>query len=142
MQVGNRTIEYEAIPPTAKMVISKFSPELQARVPMVLDVTEGPVLSAQADFADVIDPIDLTIKKFQYLDEDGEPIPDKKVNVISGTTVIDINGGGKLEIDASEGIREPGYMLIFDPNGGLSVHSEADDQTMYRTYSFADERGE
>tara|TARA_R110002049_G_scaffold72490_2_gene187056 strand:- start:41123 stop:43114 length:1992 start_codon:yes stop_codon:yes gene_type:complete len=142
VQVGNRTVNFEPTPPTAKMVVSQFSPEVNTRIPMTIEVTEGSVLSAEADFADVIDPIKLEIRKLQYLDEEGEPIPDKKVQVVSSTTVIDINGGAKLDIDSSEGMTEPGYMLIFDPSGGLSVKPEIEEQRKYRIFSFAEERGE
>ena len=142
VQVGNRTIAYEAIPPTAKMVISQFSPEVNTRLPMTVEVTEGSVLSGEADFAEVIDPIALEVRKFQYVDEEGEPIPDKKVRIVSNASVIDIDGGAKLDIDSSDGMTTPGYMLIFDPSGGLQVKPEVEDQRKYRIYSFAEERGE
>jgi hypothetical protein len=140
IQVGNRTVPFERDPPEAKMVISQFDPKLQTRVPMHVDVTEGSVLSAEADHIDVIDPITLEIRKYQILDEEGEPIEDEKVGVTSGTTVVDIEGGGKLDIHRDEQMTEPGYFLLFDPNGGLSVRPEVEDQHWYRIYSFAEER--
>jgi len=142
VQVGNRTVDFERDPPTAKMVISQFSPEIQTRIPMTVDVTEGSVLSALADFAEVIDPINLEIRKFQHVNDEGEPIPNRKVGVITGTTVIDIEGGRKLDIDPGDKMTEPGYMLMYDPIEGLIVREEIEDQRPYRVYSFADERGE
>ena len=109
---------------------------------MTVDVTEGSVLSAMAEFVDVIDPINFEIRKLQHLDEDGEPIPDDLVGVVSSATVIDIEGGQKLDIDSTEGMTEPGYMLIFDPAEGLKLQGEIEDQSNFRTYSFADETGE
>ena len=141
LQIGNKTIEFQRDAPTASMVISQFSPEVQTRLPLQVDVTEGSVLAAEEDHVDLIDPINLDIRKLRYLDEEGEPIKDKKVSVVSDTAVISIMGGSRLDIDTSDGMTEPGYMLLFDPAGGLRVQGELEDLEDYRLYTFADETG-
>ncbi len=127
-KVAGKDVEYTRDPPTAKIVASQFDPQLGARIPMRLEVTEGSVLSHKAEAADVIDPITLNVKK----------LPDAEL--VSGTTIIDLGGGSPLSI--SEGLTEPGRMLLFDQSGELRVTSELDDLESYRIYSFADERGE
>ena len=91
-------------------------------------VTEGTVLSHKAEFADVVDPISLKVKK----------LPDAEL--VSGTTIVDLDGGRPLSI--AEDLTEPGMMLLFDQSGQLIVTDEVGDQESYRIYSYADERGE
>ena len=128
VSVGNRTVEFERDPPTAKMVTTKYDFAYQTRIPFWIDVTEGSVLSHQGD-ADVIDPLTLEIKK----------LPDAEIT--SGTTVIDLNGGKPLEITEGEELTEPARMLLFDEKtGALTVSGEVSDHESYRIYSYADER--
>ncbi len=121
---------YESEPPKANVVISQFNTRLSTRMSMLLkDITEGAVLSSKAEFADVVDPITLEIKK----------VPDAEI--VSDVTVIDIDGGEPLAIQEGDGLLAPSLMLMFDSSGGLKVHEEVDDQEFYRIESFAEERG-
>ncbi|NND99184.1 MAG: hypothetical protein HKN47_17845 [Pirellulaceae bacterium] len=129
-KVGPRIVDYQAEPPKAKMVLSQFDLELRTFVPMLLDVTEGTVLSAKAEKTDVVDPITLEVKKLE------------SPEIRSASTVIDIDGGGPMSIQTGDDMNAPGLMLLFDQNGGLRVHDETGDQELYRIKSFADERGE
>ena len=128
--VADRKVPYQRDSPKVKIVASQFDPMIGTRLPMNIEVSEGSVLSHRAESADVIDPITLSIKK----------LPDAEI--ISSSTVIDIMGGAELKIDDGDGMTEPSTMLLFDESGKLSVHSEFDDQELYRIYSFADEKGE
>ena len=127
--VGGKAVQYTRDPPKAKIVASQFDKTYGARIPMRLDVTEGSVLSHKAESADVVDPITLKVKK----------LPDAEI--VSGTTIVDLDGGGPLKI-AEDDLTEPGMMLLFDQSGKLIVTDEVGDQEFYRIYSYADERGE
>ncbi len=127
-QVAGKDVEYTRDPPKAKIVASKFDATYGARVPMRLEVTEGTVLSHKEEFADVVDPISMKVKK----------LPDAEL--VSGTTIVDLDGGGPLKI--ADDLTEPGMMLLFDQTGKLIVTDEVGDQEFYRIYSYADERGE
>ncbi len=130
VKVGERLVPYEADPPKANLVISQFSPVYSSRLSILMkEITEGAVLSNKAEFADIVDPITLEVKK----------APDAQI--ISDVTVIDIEGGDPLGIHEAEGFVAPSQMLIFDSNGGLQVHDEVDDLEFYRIDSFAEERG-
>jgi len=126
--VGGETLEVDRDTPTAKIVTTRFDQTYSTDVPFWMDVTEGSVLSASGD-ASVVDPITLEIKK----------LPETKV--VSGSTVIDIDGGRELEVSDDEEMTEPGVMLIFDEQGGLRVSGEVGDQLKYRMHSYADDRG-
>ncbi len=128
-KVGGKDVEYTRDPPKAKIVASQFNPAYGARIPMLLDVTEGTVLSHKAEAADVVDPITLKVMK----------LPDAEIE--SKTTIVDLDGGGPLKI-AEDGLTEPSMMLLFDQSGKLIVTDEVGDQEFFRIYSFADERGE
>jgi hypothetical protein len=129
-RVGNRTVLVDAEPPKANVVVSQFKAAYGTRLPMFIEsITEGAVLSKTAEFGDIVDPITLEVKK----------LPDAKV--ISGATIIDLDGGLPLSIQEGEGLVEPGLMLLFDEDGGLAVHEEVDDQELYRSASFAEQRG-
>ncbi len=127
-KVAGKDVDYTRDPPTAKIVASQYDLNTGARIPMQLDVTEGTVLSHKAEFADVVDPITLSVKK----------LPDPEL--VSGTTVVDVDGGIPLKI--SDDLKSPGIMLFFDQMGQLKVVNEVGDQEMYRVYTYADERGE
>jgi hypothetical protein len=122
--------EYESEPPKAKVMMTHFDYALRAKVGALLEVTEGFVFGVKPETADVVDPITLEVKKVE------SPV------MASGATVVDIDGGAPMTIQEGDDMREPGMMLIFDPNGGLKVHDEVNDQELYRIKSFADERNE
>ena len=65
-------------------------------------------------------------------------LPDAEL--ISGTTIVDLEGGLPLAI--TEELTTPGMMLLFDQSGQLMVADEVTDQQMFRTYTYAEERGE
>lgn len=127
-KVAGKDVEYTRDPPTAKILASQYDLSTGARIPMQLDVTAGTVLSQQAESVDVVDPITLSVKK----------LPDAEL--VSGTTVVDLDGGAPLKI--TEDLTSPGIMLLFDQMGELKVADEISDQTMYRIYTYAEERGE
>jgi hypothetical protein len=127
-QVKGKDVEYARDLPVAKIVTSQYDPATGARIPFRLDVTEGSVLSHRAESADVVDPITLDVKK----------LPD--VDLVSETTVVDIDGGRTLAMDPT--LTEPGLMLLYDQTGQLKVSNEVADQEFYRIYSYADDRGE
>ena len=129
---GNRTITYEDSSPTVEMVIQQFSETYATDISMLLKrVGEGTVLSAKAEYADIVDPITLEVKK----------APDAQINTTM--TVVDIDGGQELTIATNEEstLLAPATILLFDENGGLKVHQEISDQKRFRTKSFAAERG-
>ncbi len=127
--VGGRQVMYSRDEPSAKMVTTQFDDTYKVRVPMTINVTDGTVLSAKGT-ADVVDPITLEVKK----------LPDAEI--ITSTTVIDLDGGQPLEISAGEEMIQPALMLLFDNEGRLTVSDETSDQELYRIHSYADERGE
>lgn len=129
-KVAGKDVEYTRDPPSAKFIASQYDLSTGARIPVQMDVTEGTVLSITAESADVVDPITLKVKKK----------PD--VELISGTTVVDVDGGVPLKIVQGEELKTPGMMLLFDQMGQLRVSDEIGDQESYRIYSYADERGE
>jgi hypothetical protein len=126
--VAGKDVEYARDAPKAKLVASQYDLKTGARIPMEIEATEGTVLSKKAEFADVVDPITLTVKK----------LPDAEL--ISGTTIVDLDGGTPLSI--AEELTAPGLMLLFDQSGQLTVADEVSDQQMFRTFTYADERGE
>lgn len=95
---------------------------------MQIEATEGTVLSQKAETADVVDPITLAVKKMT----DAE--------LVSGTTIVDLEGGTPLAI--TKDLTAPSMMLLFDQSGELKVADEVTDQHMFRTYTYAEERGE
>ena len=127
-KVAGKDVEYARDAPKAKLVASQYDLKTGARIPMEIEATEGTVLSKKAEFADVVDPITLTVKK----------LPDAEL--ISGTTIVDLDGGTPLSI--AEELTAPGLMLLFDQSGQLTVADEVSDQQMFRTFTYADERGE
>ncbi len=126
--VGGRPVEYSRDTPKAKVVVSQFMAKYGVKVPMAFEITEGSVLSKKAETADVVDPISLDIRK----------IPDPEF--VSSTTVVDLDGGRPLQI--TEGLTEPGVMLLYDQSGQLRVSDEIEDLESYRIQSFAEEKGE
>jgi len=127
-KVAGKDVEYARDAPKAKILASQYDLKTGARVPMQIDVTEGSVLSKKMESVDVVDPITLTVKK----------MPDAEL--ISGTTVVDLEGGSPLAI--TEELSSPGMMLLFDQSGQLTVTDEVSDQQMFRTFTYAEERGE
>ena len=126
-KVGNREIPVARDVPKAELLLSQFDKDLGVRVPVILkDVNEGTVLRQTVETADVIDPIELKIKKVT------------DYAILSSTMVIDIEGGVPLQI--SEGLTSPGQILLFDGNGKLKVSEDVSEQRDYRVYSYADER--
>ncbi len=125
--VAGKQVEYARSVPQGTVVSSQYNEDYAVRVPFLLSVSEGSVLSHQAD-ASVVDPISMEIKK----------LPDAKV--YNDTTVIDLSGGAPLKL--VEEMNEPGMMLLYDQDGKLVVADEVDDLEFYRIYSYADERGE
>lgn len=131
--IGGRTVIVESKPPVAEVVTSSFAPGLGVFVPMRMDVTEGSILSVEADEekgADVVDPITLEVKK----------LPNAKIQ--SDAIVIDIDGGVELDIlkDADD-MFEPGLFLMMDGQGNLELRDSLSDQKAYRIKSWAKERG-
>ncbi len=129
IKIGNRDIPYSRDDATAKLVTSQFDLSLKARIPLVMDITDGTVLSAKGT-ADLVDPITLEIKK----------LPDAEIK--SQATVVDLEGGQPLEITAEENMTVPAMILLFDDSGELIVSDEVSDQEFYRVYSYAEEKGE
>lgn len=127
-KVAGKDVEYSRDAPKAKILASQYDLKTGARIPMQIDATEGTVLSKKMESADVVDPITLTVKK----------LPDAEL--ISGTTIVDLEGGLPLAI--TEELTTPGMMLLFDQSGQLMVADEVTDQQMFRTYTYAEERGE
>ncbi|WP_404309254.1 hypothetical protein [Neorhodopirellula lusitana] len=129
-QVAGREVKYSKSQPTAKALSLNHNVQYATVMPIYKkEVTEGSTMAHSGD-VELIDPITLSIKK----------APDTKV--LSGTTVVDIQGGRSLDMDDSDKLKSPGMMLLFDESGGLKLKSEVGDQESYRIYSFADERGE
>lgn len=127
--VAGRVVQYAKSPPKAKVLSLNHNVQFSASMPVWLDeITEGSALAAKGEL-EIIDPISLKVKK----------VPEAKA--LSGTTVIDLEGGQSLEIEDKDTLVEPGMMLIYDEFGGLKVSSEIDDQERYRIFSFAKERG-
>lgn len=127
-KVAGKDVEYAKDAPKAKILASQYDLKTGARIPMQIDATEGTVLSKKMETADIVDPITLSVKK----------LPDAEL--ISGTTIVDIEGGSPLSI--TEELTSPGMMLLFDQSGQLTVTDEVSDQQMFRTYTYAEERGE
>ena len=127
-KVAGKDVEYARDAPKAKILASQYDLQTGARIPMEIEATEGTVLSKKAESADVVDPITLSVKK----------LPDAEL--ISGTTIVDLEGGTPLSI--TEELTAPGLMLLFDQSGQLKVADEVSDQQMFRTFTYADERGE
>lgn len=129
-EIAGKKVEYMKSPPTVNMVNENHNVQYSAPMPVWLkDLTEGSTMSYKGT-ADLIDPIKLEIKKVE------------DATVLSGTTIIDINGGRMLSvIEEDEELTEPGWVLLFDESGGLRVESEVQDQFEYRIYSFAEDRG-
>ena len=125
-------IAYETEAPKTKMVISKFDNRYNAKLSVLMEVTEGTVLSTKVEAADIVDPITLEVKKVE------------NVEIRDPTTVIDVEGGETISITEEEDteLKAPALMLLFDAQGNLKVHQEADDQEYYRVRSFAKERNE
>ncbi len=126
--IGGKQVSIMRDPPTAKIVASQYSDEFGTRVPLRLDVTEGSVLSAKVEAADIVDQLNMEVKK----------LPDAEL--VSGTTIVDLDGGAELSI--ADGLTAPGMMLLFESDGSLSVADDIGDQEFYRIHSYADERGE
>ena len=126
--VAGRKVPYVKNAPTATIVASQYDAEYAARVPLRLEVAEGAVLSRDLESADLVDPIELDVKK----------LPDAKLR--TRATIVDLDGGRPLSI--VDELTEPGMMLLLDSTGKLRVHDDIADQEMYRIWSFADERGE
>lgn len=127
--IAGRVVQYAKSPPTAKALSLNHNVQFSAPMPLWLDkITEGSALAAKGEL-EIIDPISLQVKK----------VPDAQA--LSGSTVIDLEGGRSLEIADKDALVQPGMMLIYDEFGGLRVSSEVDDQERYRIYSFAKERG-
>lgn len=128
-QVAGKEVQYAKTPPTGKLLNYTHNTAYATVMPIWMEkITEGSALAFEGE-AELIDPISLDVKK----------TPDAKV--LSGSTVIDIEGGQSLEIADKDSLTRPGLMLIFDEFGGLRVSNEVDDQQNYRIYSFADQRG-
>lgn len=133
LSVGGKQVVYQRDPPTATIVASQYNPQYATRVPMRFDVTEGSVLSHKQETADVVDPITLEVKK----------LPDAEI--ITSTTIIDLDGGRNLSLNKGLGdqeLKEPSLMLLYDMSGNLVVTDSVNDQEYYRIYSYAEERGE
>lgn len=124
---ANSSIEFQSKPPKAKVVVTKWSPQYGARLPIFLDVSRGTVVD-KVGIIDVPDPIAMEVKK----------LPDATVK--TSNVVLDITGGRPIGISPAEDQTEPGVLLMFDPMGGLEVVDEIESQRSYRLYSFADER--
>jgi hypothetical protein len=125
--VAGKVVQYAKNPVQAKVVTSQFDETYAARVPFLMEVGEGTVLSHQGD-AEVVDPITMTIKK----------LPAAKV--FNSTTVIDLGGGAALQV--IDEMNEPGIALLSDPQGALIVSDEVADQEFFRIHSYADQREE
>ena len=129
--IGGREVSYRRDPPNGKILATQYDPTYATRVPMTIDVTEGTVLSKKVDkdeTVDVVDPITLQVKKLP------------NAELISRTTVVDLDGGSKLAI--TDDLTEPGIMLLYDNEGRLTVTDDINDQEYYRIYTYAKERGE
>ncbi len=118
--VGGKDVEYARNGSKGKVITSQFNSRYGARVPLLMDVVEGSVLSKEGD-ADIADPISL---KFKTLPE---------AKVFNATTVIDLDGGAPLKL--MEGMNEPGMMLLFDQDGKLVVAKEVDDMEFFEIYT-------
>ncbi len=127
-KVAGKDVEYARDEPKAKILASQYDLKTGARIPMQIEATEGTVLSQKAETTDVVDPITLTVKKMT----DAE--------LVSSTTIVDLEGGTPLAI--TKDLTAPGMMLLFDQSGELTVADEGTDQHMFRTYTYAEERGE
>ncbi|TWU49393.1 hypothetical protein [Rubripirellula reticaptiva] len=125
--VAGRPVQYQRDESKAKVVATQLIPKYGVKVPMEIEVFKGGVLSQKAEFADVVDPITLEIKK----------LPDPEF--VSSSTVVDLDGGRPLKI-ASD-LTEPGMILMFDQSGQLQLRNEIDDQELFRIETFADEKG-
>ncbi|EMI44104.1 hypothetical protein [Rhodopirellula sp. SWK7] len=127
--VAGKKIDYYKSPPKVDVLNFAHNATYAAPMPLWLNKrTEGSSLSFKGT-ADIIDPLNMQIKKVE------------EAEVLSTSTVIDLEGGAPLAIFEDEELTEPGMMLIFDEYGGLKVQDEVQDQEKYRIYSFAKERG-
>jgi len=122
-------VQYTRDMPTATLATCNFDAKIDAKVPVRIEqLIEGAILSAKADHADVVDPITLEVKKTP------------PVEYVSGTTIVDIDGG--LPLVNTEDLTGPGMILLFDQDGSLHLSDDVSDMEMYRINSYADERGE
>ena len=122
--LADKRVEYARNSPKGTVVTSQFDENYATRVPFVMEVGEGSVLSQQGD-ADVVDPISMTVKK----------LPDARV--INKTTIVDLQGGKPLSI--FENMNEPGTMLLFGSDGKLTVANEINDMEFYRIHSYEED---
>lgn len=125
--VAGKPVEYRRDSPKAKIIATQYDLNLGTRVPLNLEVTEGTVLSAKAETTDVVDPITLEVKKL--------PEPE----LVSGTTIVDIDGG--TDLDITDELKSPGLMLLYDEAGNLKVTTDIEDQEYYRIYNYSEEKG-
>ncbi|MFG0288367.1 MAG: hypothetical protein ACF8CQ_09335 [Rhodopirellula sp. JB044] len=127
--VAGKKVDYFKAPPKVDLLNFAHNATYAAPMPLWLNGrTEGSSLSYKGT-ADIIDPLNLQIKKVE------------EAEVLSTSTVIDLEGGNPLSIVEDDELTEPGMVLIFDEYGGLKVQEEVPDQEKYRIYSFAKERG-
>lgn len=130
-ETGGKSIDYVRSPAQGKAVGMEWDMRLATNVPAELTVAPGAVLNAK-QAAEVIDPLTTVIKKTEERD------------IETDITVVDLFGGELLQItretDEDEEMTAPGTMLMFDPEGGLSVRDDIDDLHGYRMHTFADER--
>ncbi|OYP33140.1 hypothetical protein [Rhodopirellula sp. MGV] len=130
MEIGNRVVVAEGDVPTAEVVASSFDLGLGTFVPTTIEASEGTVLSATVESADVVDPITLEIKKT------GEMV------IESAATIIDLEGGVQMPIvKDDEEMTTPGMILMVDSDGKLVVRDSVEEQRIYRIKSYAKERG-
>ena len=127
LKVGGKDVEYARDAPKAKILASQYDLKTGARIPMEIEATEGTVLSKKTESTDVVDPITMSVKKLP------------EAELVSGTTIVDLEGGSPLSITGE--LSSPGMMLLFDQSGKLTVAEEVSDQQMFRTYTYAEERG-
>ena len=126
--VANKEVPYVRDLPKTSMMTCYFDSAVDAKVPLRAELFEGAVLSGKAEQADVVDPITMEVKKLP------------NVEMVSSTTIVDIDGGTPLKI--TENLTEPGMVLLFDQDGTLHLNDEVSDLEMFRIHSYADERGE
>lgn len=126
-QQGAQPVEYQRNPPQAEVVALQWDKALAANLIVPLETRPGTVLAKTTE-AQVIDPMDLTVRKTES----------RRVNAQG--VILDAFGGDELPLAEDEAITAPGILLMFDTQGKLQVLDEIDHMQRYRLYSFADER--
>ena len=126
-RVGQERVEYLRKPAEFAAVAMQWDDKLAAPVFLTVSAKPGGLLAKKA-VPNVVDPISLKILK-----------TDERM-VDTDVVLLDAIGGDELQVETGDELTQPGFALLFDESGNVSVRSDIGDLSLYRVYSFADER--